>query len=391
MILTTNNDPKLETRNHKTMLIMKNLNVTIIAAAVILSSCGDAKQDKSSKIKSLDSLKKEMSTLQGKIATIEEEIAKDDTTKKVKLKTVELATLTPQLFNNYIDVQGKVDADENVSINAEMPGTVSRVMTKVGDAVSVGQVLAELDSKALQQGIAELQNSLELSKTMFEKQKTLWDQKIGTELQYLQAKNQKESLEKRMASMQEQVKMTKIISPISGIVDAVDIKIGQATAPGMPAVRVVNMSSLKVKAEVAESYASKIKTGNDVVVIFPDMQDTVKTKISYSAKVISQLNRTFTVTVYLDNTKELHPNQIAIVKIIDYSNPKAFIVPIGTIQHAQEGDFVFIADGTKAKKVKVKVGKMYNGQAEVTEGLKEGDKLITKGFQELNEGEEVKF
>ena len=370
---------------------MKNVLIAVTSAALLLTSCGGGEQIKDIKVKTLDSLKKEMTTLQGKIAILEEEIAKTDTTKRGKVKMVALQPLTAQLFNNYIDVQGKVDADENVSINAEMPGTVARVMAKVGDAVSAGQVLAELDSRVLQQGIAELQNSLELSKIVFEKQKNIWDQKIGTELQYLQVKNQKESLEKRMASMQEQVKMTKIISPISGIVDAVDVKIGQATAPGMPAVRVVNMSSLKVKAEVAESYASKIKTGNEVVVIFPDMHDTVKTKISYSAKVISQLNRTFTVTVYLDNTKELHPNQIAIVKIIDYSNPKAFIVPIGTIQHAEEGDFVFIADGAKAKKVKIKVGKMYNGQAEVTDGLKEGDKLIIKGFQELNEGEDIKF
>lgn len=364
--------------------------VSISAAIIILAACGGGKQSKDARVRALDSMKKEMSGLQKKIVSLEEEIAKTDTAKKEKIKTVELQTLSAQIFNNYVDVQGKVDADENVSISAEMPGTVSRVMAKVGDAVTSGQVLAELDSKALQQGLAELQNGLDLAKTMYEKQKSLWDQKIGTELQYLQAKNQKESLEKKMASMQEQVKMTKIISPINGIVDAVDVKVGQATAPGLPAIRVVNMNSLKVKAEVAESHAAKVKTGNDVIIIFPDTHDTVKTKISYSAKVISPLNRTFTVTVNLDNTKDLHPNQIAIVRIIDYTNPKAFVVPVGTIQHAEEGDFVFTADGTKVKKVKVKVGKTYNGKAEILESLKEGDKLIIKGFQELNEGETIK-
>lgn len=308
-----------------------------------------------------------------------------------KTKTVEVLSLQTQVFNNYVEVQGKVDADENVSVNAEMPGTVSKIFVQLGDQVNTGQILAELDSKVIQQGIAEIQTALELATTLFEKQKNLWDQKIGTEVQYLGAKSQKESLEKRMASLQEQLKMSKIVSPINGIVDAVDIKLGQATMPGIPALRVVNMNSLKVKGEVAESYLAKVKGGNDVVVIFPDMMDTVRTKITYAAKVINPLNRTFTATVNLDGKKEYHPNMIAILKIVDYSNPKAFVVPVSTIQKAQDGDFIFIAENKKAKKIKVKVGRTYNGNAEILEGLNESDKLITRGFQELNEGEEIKY
>jgi len=319
------------------------------------------------------------------------EVAKIDSTENSKIKTVELTTLTPVLFNNYIDIQGIVDAEENVSITAEMPGTVSKVNVQLGQEVSTGQVLAELDSKIIQQGIAELQLGLDLATTMFEKQKSLWEQNVGTEVQYLAAKNQKESLEKKMSSLQEQLKMTKIISPINGVVDAVDIKLGQATAPGMPAIRIVNMNSLKVKGEVAESYINKVKSGNDVVVIFPDMMDTVKAKISYAAKVISPLNRTFTITIKLDGKKEYHPNQIAVVKIIDYSNPKAIVVPVNTIQHADEGAYVFICKGSQAQKVNVKVGRTYNGNAEIIAGLQEGDKFICKGFQELNQSEEVKF
>lgn len=308
-----------------------------------------------------------------------------------KTKTVEVLSLQTQVFNNYVEVQGKVDADENVSVNAEMPGTVSKIFVQLGDQVSIGQILAELDSKVILQGIAEIQSALDLATTLFEKQKNLWDQKIGTEVQFLGAKSQKESLEKRMASLQEQLKMSRIISPINGIVDAIDIKIGQATMPGLPAMRVVNMNSLKVKGEVAESYLAKVKSGNDVIVIFPDMMDTVRTKITYAAKVISPLNRTFTATVNLDGKKEYHPNMIAILKIVDYSNPKAYVVPVSTIQKAQEGDYVFIAENKKAKKVKVKVGRTYNGNAEILEGLNETDKLITRGFQELNEGEVIKY
>ncbi|TAL57776.1 MAG: efflux RND transporter periplasmic adaptor subunit [Bacteroidetes bacterium] len=371
---------------------MKTITTQVLIGLIVfLSACGGDKDSLKIMTEKRDSLKKVMAGVETEIAKLEEEIAKKDTSKKEKKKTVELLALVPQNFNNYIDIQGKVDADENVSVNAEMPGTVSKVNVQLGDQVSTGQVLAELDSKALQQGIAEIQNSLELANTLFEKQKNLWEQKIGTEVQFLGAKNQKESLEKRMASMQEQLRMSKIISPINGIVDAVDVKLGQATMPGLPAIRVVNMNSLKVKGEVAESYLSKVKSGNEVVVIFPDMMDTVRTKIAYVAKVISPLNRTFTATVNLDGKKEYHPNMIAIMKIIDYSNPKAFAVPVSTIQKAQEGDFIFIAENKKAKKVKVKTGRTYNGNTEILEGLKEGDQLISKGFQELNEGDIIKY
>jgi len=323
--------------------------------------------------------------------TKKSESATADSTKNEKIKTVEIVRMMPQLFNSYIDIQGKVDADENVSVNAEMAGTVSKVNVKLGDEVSAGQVLAELDSKVIQQGIAELQGALDLANTLYEKQKNLWEQKIGTEIQFLTAKNQKESLEKKKTTLLQQLEMSKIKSSINGIVDAIDIKLGQATMPGLPAIRVVNMNSLKVKGEVAESYLAKVKVGNEVEIIFPDMEDSIKAKISYAAKVISPLNRTFTVTVNLDGKKEYHPNMIAIMKIVDYSNPKALVVPVSAIQKAEEGDFVFIASGKNVKKVRVKAGRIYNGKAEITEGLKEGDAFIAKGFQELNEGEEIKF
>jgi len=320
-----------------------------------------------------------------------ENAIKADSSKNEKIKMVEVMPVAPTLFNSYIDIQGRVDADENVAVNAEMAGTVSKINVHLGDEVAIGQVLAELDAKVIQQGIVELQTALDLATTMYNKQKNLWDEKIGTEVQYLSAKNQKESLEKKMATLQQQLEMTKIKSPIKGIVDAIDIKLGQATMPGLSAIRIVNMCSLKVKGEVAESYMAKVKKGNDVEIIYPDMQDSMRAKISYAAKMISPLNRTFTITIDLDCVKDLHPNMIAILKIVDYSNPKAFVVPVNAIQKAEEGDFVFIAQNNKAKKVRVKTGRIYRGNAEIIDGLKEGDRFISKGYQELNEGEDVKF
>lgn len=308
-----------------------------------------------------------------------------------KVKTVELQKLAAEAFSSYVDIQGKVDADENVSLNAQIPGTVEKINVKLGDVVSAGAVLAELDGKVIKSGIEELQSALDFAKTMYEKQKNLWDQKIGTEMQYLQAKTQKESLEKKLASLNDQLSNTKIITPISGTIDAVDIKLGQATAPGVPAIRVINMNSLKVKGEVGESYISKVKTANKVVIVLPDLHDTIHTVISYASKVISPLNRTFTITANLPAGKNYYPNQVAIIKIIDYTNLKAIVVPVNTIQESEDGKYVFVAVNGNAKKVKIKAGKQYNGFTEVTDGLKGGEQLIVKGFQDLNDGDNIKF
>ncbi|MBN8701947.1 MAG: efflux RND transporter periplasmic adaptor subunit [Bacteroidetes bacterium] len=359
--------------------------VVLLATGIISCSSPDKKAE-------LEALKKQAIELKSQIEKLESEIASTDTSSisNEKIKTVSVESIKQDTFLNYIEVQGKVDADENVSLSPEMGGSVERIYVKVGDEVSVGQILVELDNKMIVNGIAELKNGLELATIVYEKQKNLWDQKIGTEIQFLSAKNQKESLEKKLATLNEQLEMSRVKSPINGVVDAVDTKIGQIAAPGYPIVRVVNFSNLKVEADVPETYASRVKKGNPVMVIFPDMQDTIKTSVTFSAKVINAVNRTFEVQVNLDNKREYHPNMVSILKIVDYSNNNAIVVPVKVIQHANEGDFVFIEEGNKAKKVLVKTGKMYNGKAEILSGLKASDKLITGGYQDLNEGEPVK-
>jgi membrane fusion protein (multidrug efflux system) len=364
-------------------------NLFWIAGLSVLMACAPTDTDK--KKAELEKLKKEAETLNAKIATLEVEIAATDTTSEQKMRMVVVQPVTAAPFKSYIQVQGKVDADENVSLAAETGGAVTRINVKVGDEVSVGKVLAETDNKVIQQGIAELQGGLELANTVYMKQKNLWDQKIGTEIQYLTAKNQKESLERKMATLQEQLDMTRIKSPINGVVDAVDIKLGQVTAPGIPIIRVVNFNNLKIKGEVAETHATKIKTGDEVEIIFPDINDTIHAKIDFVAKVINPMTRTFSVQVNLDNKKEYHPNMVAILRIVNYSNEKAIVVPVNLIQKTEEGDYVTIAEKGKAKRVEIKVGKTYNGNTEIVAGLKEGDELVVRGFQDLNEGENIKF
>lgn len=361
---------------------MKNYLILALTVIIALTACGT--KDKK---KELEKLKKDMAALQIKIETLEKETGGDSTL--AKSTEVQIKKLALEVYKNYIEVQGKVDADENVSISSEMPGTVNKINVKVGDVVRAGQILAETDNKALLQGLSEMQSGLDFANTLYDKQKNLWDQKIGTEVQFLQAKNTRDGVEKKMASLQEQIRMSRVISPINGTVDAVDIKLGQAIAPGMPAIRVVNFNNLKVKAEIAESYASKIKKGSEVIVRFPDMNDSIVSTINFAARSIGALNRTFNVEVLLDNKKEYHPNMVARLSISDYQSPSpTIVVPVNTLQKDETGAYyVFIANGNTAKKTVVKVGKKYSGRAEILSGLSAGDDLIFGGFESLNDGD----
>lgn len=358
-----------------------------VLSSLLLASCGGGNTSNN-----LDALKQKQAELKTELANLANQISKLEGDSANKFILVDAAAITPQFFKTYINVQGRVDADENVALSAEMPGTITKINVKAGDEVNKGQVLAETDARAIQQSLSDLQTNADLVNQLYEKQKSLWDQKIGTEVQFLQVKTQKESMEKKMATLQEQLRMTKIISPIDGTIDAVDIKLGQLTAPGMPAIRVINFSNLKVKADLAESYASKVHKGNEVIIKFPDSNDTVIAKVSYSARAISALNRTFAVEVILDNKKEFHPNQIAILNINDYTSEKpSLAVPLSYIQKDLKGQhFVIVAEGNKAAKRNITLGKEYNGAVEIKDGLSETDLLITSGYDGLNEGDAIK-
>lgn len=371
---------------NKSKIKIQNFLFPVLASSMLLASCGS-----SEKGETLTELKSKQAELKTELAEIATKISKLEGDSANKFVLVEAAPITPSIFKTYINVQGRVDAEESVSLSSEMPGTITKINVRAGDEVSKGQVLAETDARALQQGISDLQTNMELVNQLYEKQKALWDQKIGTEVQYLQAKNQKESLEKKMATLQEQVRMTKIISPINGTVDAVDIKLGQLTAPGMPAIRVINFNNLKVKADLAESYSTKVHKGDEVIVKFPDSNDTLTTKVTYSSRAINALNRTFGVEINLDDKKEYHPNQIAIISINDYKSDKPVMsIPLNYVQKDVKGArFILVVENNKATKRFVTLGNEYNGIAEIKSGLSETDSVITSGYDGLNEGDAI--
>jgi membrane fusion protein, multidrug efflux system len=375
---------ELKNKNNKTSN-MKNKILYIALSAIIVScSAPDKKAE-------LEKLKKQKTELETKITLLEEDLAKSDTAKN-KEKTIEVVAIPiqPEIFKTYIEVQGRIDADENVSLSTQMPGTITQINVKVGDHVTKGQELALTETRAIQQQMSDLQTNLDLAKQVYDRQKNLWDQKIGTEVQYLQAKANKESLERKIGNVQEQLRMSKIISPINGTVDAVNIKLGQMVAPGLSAINVINFSNLKVKADVAESYATRVKTGNEVRVLFPDAKDSITSKVSYASRAISSLSRTFNVEVMLDNSKEYHPNMVAKLRINDFQSPTPeIIIPVKYIQRGTSENYVLVAQNNKAIKKVIKTNREYNGMIEVTSGLNAGDLLIIAGYDMLNDGDAI--
>lgn len=368
---------------------MKKL-ILIPSLALLITACGSGEDKKAE----LEKLKKEEMALKAKIAVLETEINTEaDSSALATGIAVSVLSLKPETFKNYITIQGRVDADENVSVSTGMPGIITKINVQVGDQVHKGQELAATDAQVLNQNIGDLQVNLDLATQMFERQKLLWENKVGTEMQYLQAKTNKESLEKKMSVLKEQMDLSKIVSPIDGTIDAVDIKLGQLAAPGVPAIRVVNFSNLKVKADVAESYASKIKKGAEVLITFPDANDSLATKVNFVSRTINTSTRSFALEVLLDDKKEYFPNMVATLYINDYmSATPVIIVSAKAIQKDDTNQsFVFVAENGVAKKHIITLGKEFNGKVEVKTGLKEGDLIILEGYNTVNDGDAIAY
>jgi membrane fusion protein (multidrug efflux system) len=358
----------------------------IIASVVLfLAACGNDPKDKKAE---LAKLKKEQTDLSTKITKLEQEIGakQEEIIKQVAVLEVQTST-----FKNFIQIQGKVDAEENLQVSPQAPGVLTDVFVSIGQNVSKGQVLAQIDDAVLRQNIAQVQTQLDLANILFKRQKNLWDQKIGTEIQYLNAKTQKESLERQISVIKQQASMYKIKSPISGTIDQMDYKIGQAVQPGAPGIRVVNASNLKAKALVSETYAGRINQGDEVLVIIPDAADSVKTKISFAAKIIDPMSRSFSVEVKLPSKKTYRPNMLSILKIVDYVKENAIVIPIKAIQKSENGDYLMLDENGRAKKVSITIGNIYNGNAEILTGVKKGDRVIMTGLNGLNDGDAVKL
>jgi RND family efflux transporter MFP subunit len=372
--------------------MLRKLLFAVIALAGITACSTEATSDKAAL---LEDLKKQQAELAIQIKQLESELTESGelppSGKQVVVEGVESGP-----FETYLEVQGRVDARESLDATAENMGIVRSINVKAGDKVAKGAVLAELDNDLLKRSIDEVRTQYDFAKQLFVKQENLWKQKIGSEVQYLQAKNQKESLEGRLATLQTQLNMSRITAPVAGTVDEVNIKLGQAVSPGLPAFKVVNYNNMRVVAELAESYISKVKKGDDVLLYFKDYDKESPAKISYVAKTINQMNRTFRVETDLDTrTATYNPNMIVVLRINDYAVDSAITVPINLIQRAETGMYIMVAEQKDkqwfARRQAISTGKTYGSRTEITAGLSLSSKLITVGYADLNEGQEIRF
>lgn len=365
----------------------------MIAAFLAACSATTPEDDKKAR---LEKLKQEQADLSTEIQKLESEIAMEnpDSVVSVRAKDVAVAELAVQGFDHYVQTQGHIESDNNVLVSAEMMGAITNVYVTEGQTVSRGHVLAQIDNSVISRNIESMEAQLELATSVYERQKNLWDQKIGTEVQFLQAKTNKESLEKQLASLREQKDKTRIKAPINGTVDAVIAKVGENIAPGMPAVRIVNTQDLKIQAPVSEAYVTNIKKGDKVLVNISELRREVEAKVTFVGKTIDRLSRTFNVEVALPANPDLRPNMTATVKIVFHSDPSAIVIPINIIQEINDEKIVYIAEEKGKQMVATRkvitVDGVYGNRAQV-KGLNPGDKLITVGYQGLNDGDYIKI
>ncbi len=374
----------------KSKLYTKLLALFVIA--IVVAACNGSSKDKETQLKDL---KAQQAALATQISELEKGVdTKASESGTRRSKEVGVIELTARPFDHYITTQGAIEAVDNILVSAKTMGIITQVFVREGDVVSKGQTLAQIDNSLTLRGMEEVKSGLDLATTIYNRQKNLWDQKIGTEVQYLQAKNNKESLERRLATIKEQLDMALIKSPISGSVDAVDVKIGQNAAPGAPAFRVVSSDRLKFIANVSEAYVTDVKKGNKVQIAFGDLNKSVSGQVTFVGKAINQLSRTFPVEIALASNNDFRPNMSGELKLIFHSEAAAIVVPVNVVQDINGQKVVYTAETVDgklvAKKNIVKVIGVYGNLAQVST-LKSGDKIITVGYQGLNDGELIKI
>ena len=362
----------------------KNSTETVIASG----NLEQMRLKRSEIVKSADELSKELKKIDDAIGAIDE---------NHKQTLITTTTAEESVFKHYIELQAQVQTKDNLIVNAQMGGILEQLSVIEGQRVSKGQVIGRVDDGGLSQQLAQLEIQASLAKTTFERQKNLWDQKIGSEIQYLQAKSASEAQNKAIQQLKKQMAKTAIIAPFSGVVDDIISEKGSVLAPGSPVLRIINLNNMYLEADVPEKFLSAIKRGTEVVVDFPMLNEKIDTKISLVNNNINPANRSFKIQVQVPNKSGLiKPNLSSKLNINDYSNKSVIAVPLSIISENAEGEqYLYIAEKsgaknlTKAKKVIVKTGKSQGDLVEILEGVVEGDLIIKEGARSVKDGQVV--
>lgn len=375
--------------------------IFISALSLLIFSCG--KKEDSANIdtliasKNIKELQAKKALIQSDLTKIDEALATLDVKKEEALVTV--LRVNDTLFNHYLEIQGSVDTKENILVQPEFQGTLIALNVKAGQRVSKGQILGRIDDAGLSQQVASLENQYALAKTTFERQKNLWNQKIGSEMQYLQAQTQMISAQRGVAQIKAQLAKTEIKAPFSGIIDAVFVEKGQVVAPSLQGLmRIVNLSNMYVSTTVPEAYIGKLKVGTEVDVFLTSLGKTYKGKVRQIGSFINPNNRSFGIEVAVPNPENLlRPNQVAKLKIVDYINKNAIIVPTNVIQEdGEKNKYVYVVTNSNgksgnAKKTIVKVGQSSDNVTEILSGISTKDLIVTEGANSVSEGMKLNF
>ena len=383
--------------------MQKFISAFFFSGALLLASCGvktSAGNDLTAKKAQLTDLKAQQQKLADEIAKLEADIAKLDPSaiKAEKTKLVSVTDISTATFTHYIDLQGSVASDDisYVSPRNGQGGLVKAMYIKQGDFVKKGQLLLKLDDGVYLKNLDQLNSQLTFAEDLYRRQKNLWDQQIGTELQLIQAKQNVDQLSNQIATLKEQWNMTSVYADVSGIADQVNVRVGELFTGfiGQSAqISIVNNSRLKVRVQVPENYMDRVNTGTNMVVTLPDVNKTFNTTASVSGKLIDPNTRSFYVDAKLPPDKDLRPNQVALVKMQDYVANNAVTIPVNTLQTDEKGKFVLLAANENgklvARKRAITIGQLYGDNIEVKSGLQSGEKIITDGYQGLFDGQGI--
>jgi len=372
---------------------MKKYLVILIAVVVAgVTSCTDTNDPKVIAEK-IGQYKSQIVDLQTKINDLETQLDKTKNKTNDGSILVGLKTMKTTQFINYLNVTGNIESNYEAMISPEINGQIGSIYVKEGDYVSKGTLLAVLKTEVTDKTIEEVRTSLDLSKTLFKKQETLWKQKIGSEVQYLQAKSQMETLEKRLETLQSQIDMAKIKAPFDGYVETVFQKEGEIASPGRQILQLVNLTDLKVTADISESYLPNLREGDKVTIDFPTFPKlSIDSKIKVIGSIINPNNRTVKIQVPISNqNKQLKPNIIANIKLIQAVYDSALVVPSIIVKNDASGrNYLYIENQKKdkllAEKRFVKTGVSYGNKTLILEGLNPNDKVIIQGYNMVKNG-----
>ena len=359
----------------------------ILPLIMLVLACG-GNDELANKKADLEKKRKELSALNSAIEALEKEISQiDPDFGKTLRKSVLITTTAPEKgnFKHFLEVTGAVLAKKNVSSSGEVAGRIQEVKAIEGMRVNKGDVLAIIDSESIVRNMDELEKQLELATTIYEKQERLWNQEIGTEIQFLEAKNRKESLEKSLAGLKTQLDRSQVRAPFTGTVETVNVRLGELVQPGTPMFQFVGESDLFIEADISERYVGIVSKGDSVEIAFPSINQSMKTKVSAVGAIINPNNRTFKVEVFLPKMDHVKPNMISIVKINDYESTDAITVPNYLVLQDSKGDYVFVVENDTAKKRYIKRGMTYKEITEIKEGLDGSEVLVDKGFREVGD------